>query len=1099
MTLFLTAVLALPLLLYLPGFVLSRVFTVACPADVLERHYERVVSSVLLNGWLALTLAEIGLFSLWLHLALLVALCLALWFWHMRTTSPHATGGAAISGETPPTTPIEPVAFALVGIIALLLVLPPFEVILGVRDAGVYANTGFATAHSGSLAQHDALLAGLGQAALSDDPAVREPAQQALSNFLGVQHPERFIATRMRAAGFFINEGDAPYGRVVPQGFHLFPAWIALLTSILGLQGGLFAPGLMGVLGAWSVGMLGRRLAGRWVGILAFLLLALNSVQVWFSRYSTAETTTQFLTFAGLFCFAACQQRTEKQQSRFAAVLAGLAFGQLALTRIDFVLVAVPVICYLLFCWLSHRWQATHTALALGFGAMLLHAGLHIIFIARAYFFDTTYARLQDYAITAYLALPFITPLLREVYHTRTASPLKDPSKLWRELGVLGIGVGALLALWRWSKPLDTVTRLLSRWHRPLSALAGLLILLLASYAYLVRPQVLRLDVLTALPRCLTPSQLAAPDTTCLKLQGYVGAPIALPPPPAATDPERVRTDEPSRYYEGGAVALLSHMGTEHPRYSDALGYKQRLLDLISTAQQQGDSAALQQERATIIGKLDELSQADFHVSFEELCRLNVFAPRIDDKYLVPLANLVRVGWYLSPLGVGLGVVGFALWWGRGLNRASWLFLVIGLAGTFFYVRQTYGTSDQTYIYILRRFVSVSYPTFSLGMAYALVAVGQWRWASKSPSLLVRLPAFAAALMTLAMITFFVWTGRPIYRHVEYAGALSQLEELASRFGPDDILLLRGGGPTYGHFRDVPDLVATPLHFAYGLNAFTVKSSEPARYADVLAAQVRRWQSEGHEVYLLLSASGSDVVLPGFTLQPVGRFTLHLPEFEQLTNQKPHTISSLTFPLAIYRLNEQVSKNDCCQFLVPPPLGAADFAAQVRGFYLPEQEQPSAATPDGAYTTVWTDGDALLRIPWGAAQQKPVRLTIRVSGGKRPAHMGAARLCLSVLPEEPLWPATTGAFVPVGCFPLTDTMMAYSVTLDDPQHLPPAASGTALLRLESETWVPAEEDPRMTDRRLVGIQFGGLAQEQEGEETHIVPHMNSGKETATTP
>jgi hypothetical protein len=60
------------------------------------------------------------------------------------------------------------------------------------------------------------------------------------------------------------------------------------------MYAGLAAPGVMGFMGAWSVGMLGRRLAGSAVGVLAFLLLALNSVQVWFARYSTAETTAQF-------------------------------------------------------------------------------------------------------------------------------------------------------------------------------------------------------------------------------------------------------------------------------------------------------------------------------------------------------------------------------------------------------------------------------------------------------------------------------------------------------------------------------------------------------------------------------------------------------------------------------------------------------------------------------------------------------------------------------------------------------------------------------------------------------------------------------------
>ena len=52
----------------------------------------------------------------------------------------------------------------------------------------------------------------------------------------------------------------------------------------------------------------------------------------------------------------------------------------------------------------------------------------------------------------------------------------------------------------------------------------------------------------------------------------------------------------------------------------------------------------------------------------------------INDKYHIPLANLVRVGWYLSPLGVVLGCVGFALWTRRGLGAGNHL-IVAGSVG----------------------------------------------------------------------------------------------------------------------------------------------------------------------------------------------------------------------------------------------------------------------------------------------------------------------------------------------------------------------------------------------------------------------------------
>jgi hypothetical protein len=1057
------AIVALPLIFYLPGYLLNRAIPETAPHDPLERHYERVVVSMLVSGWLAFVLAELHLFSLWLFLVLLVVLCGVGILAARRQPAPPAPapiqgrGGAAA----------EWLAYAAIGIVALLLVLPPFEVILGVRDAGVYSNTGIAIARTGGIIQHDDLLANLAQAAQSPDPAIRGPAEQAMSNFLGVQHPERFIATRMRAAGFFINEGDAAAGRVTPQGFHLLPVWIAILTSVLGIAGGLAVPGVMGVMGVWSVGMLGRRLAGRRVGLFAALFLALNAVQVWFARYSTSETTMQFLTFAGLYGFATFQAWRQRDQTHadvprsipiVYATIAGVAFGQIVLTRIDFFLVVAPVLLYLLYRWLSHTWHRGHTALALSLGVVLIHAGLHVLFIARAYFFDTAYARLQDYAITAYAALPFLTPLLREVYHTRTGSPLKDPLALWRELAVIAMAMGALLALWRWNGSIRFVTRLAQRWQGWLRAGIAMSILLLGMHTYLVRPQILSRDTLAAIPGCLSPQQLQAPQGACLTLQGYIGAPIAIPQPQPTLDPVNIRQQDPVGYYTAGFLALLSHMEQDESRAAivEVEGYRERLIAIAEQIAQTGETPTLVEQRDEIISQLDPISQEVIGFSFDELCVLNIPTPKIDDKYVIPMANMVRVGWYLSPLGIALGILGFALWWWRGLRQTSWLFLVVGFVGTFFYIRQTYGTSDQTYIYILRRFVPIAYPALSLGIAYAL-GVGSHR---------LSLLNGMRWSMVAVLVAFFVWTGRPIYRHTEYAGAVNQLATMASQVEDDSILLMRGGGPSYGAFRDVPDLVATPLHFIYGLDALTIKSSNPAAYAEPLAAQIRRWYAQGHAVYLVLSASGGDAIPPGFALEPVGEMTLDLPEFEQLTNQKPRNVSRLVLPMAMYKLTPQPG----AMGVLPMPLTATDVAAQVRGFYLAEGTT-NQTTPDTT-TYAWTDGNAILRIPWQPQPHThPVTLTVQLGGGERPDHLGVAEVCLSLVPADtPDAPA-----LPLGCLTVDNTIQSYHIPLEG-GSIPdmPTHTGAMLLRLESETWVPAQEDPRQIDQRVVGVQFGGV-------------------------
>jgi hypothetical protein len=416
-------------------------------------------------------------------------------------------------------------------------------------------------------------------------------------------------------------------------------------------------------------------------------------------------------------------------------------------------------------------------------------------------------------------------------------------------------------------------------------------------------------------------------------------------------------------------------------------------------------------------------------------------------------------------------VAGFVLWWWRGLNRASWLFLVVGLLGTLFFVRDTYGTSEQSYIYILRRFVPVAYPTFSLSIAYVLVAFGSASWIGQHDrwsGLLRRvLPAVSAGVLLL-LVLFFLWTGRTIYRHIEYEGALRELEDVAAQFAPEDVLLLRGGAPTYGQFRDIPDMVATPLRFGFDRNALVIKSGNPGAYADALAAQVRRWQSSGREVYLVLSASGGDALLPGFVLERVGAFSLHLPEFEQLTDQKPSNVAQLNLSFAVYRVLEEKQPGQLAT--LEPPLHAYDFAAQVEGFYLPEYE------PDAPLPYAWTNGDALLRVPW-QQDNLPSVLELRVAGGERPAHLGPARLCLALVPETAAWTgsAAMAGYVEqhstaLGCFNIRNEIDTYRVALD-PQMVPETAMGSMLLRLENTAWVPAEQSPDRHDTRSLGVQF----------------------------
>lgn len=974
------AVVVLVPLVLLPGSAVWIAILGGVPTtSLLERLYERTLLGALINGLTAFTLAAFGVFSLLLHLLLIASITLAglLVAWrrgNLRAVSlPFgitAYGGVPLRKQlgTVVESPWEMLGFLVVAAVFVALVGRPFEVVLGVRDAGIYATTGFAIARTGGIVQYDEVVAQIGQEAKAprrgqtetvEQQALREAAEQAQSNFLAPQSDERAIATKQRLAGYYINDGDITKGRVVPQFLHLFPAWIALLASMLGLRGGLLATGVLGFLGVWSVGMLGRALAGRWVGVLGALLLALNGVQVWFSRYSTAEACAQFLIFAGLYGFALMHgaplgSQHEPRRRVFGAMLAGIAFGQLPLARLDFLLVLPPLIGYLFYRGVSRRWGPAQTVFGAVLAVMLLGASAYILLIARAYVLDTLFARLQDQSIlVAALVMPFLTDQLRRVYVTTSRSVFKQPLRLLVELGALQVLIFGSVWLRRDGRVLRWAEAQAVRWRRWVLGGAVALVVFIAAYGYLIRPQILTPQVLASLPSCVTPAQLRQPSGGCLTLQGYVGAPIAPP--------------------SGQAL----------------------------------------------------------------------------DKYTIPLSNFVRFGWYLSPLGVVLGIAGLALWLWRDLNRASWLFLGLGLLTTLFFVRQSYGTDEQTYIYILRRFVPLVYPAFSLGMAYALVALARWRprWRVGGQ--------ISAGLLLVAMLLFLGVTNRSIYRHVEYAGLVDQLGMIASRFQPDAILLFRGGDHTAAASRDRADLIATPLTYGFGLQAFAIKSEQPDRYAEPLAEYIRHWQSQGRTVYLVLGASGG-LQLPGLAQEPAGRINLAFPEYEQLTNQKPANVQQTTLDYAVYRFvpSDQAS--------APTQVAVDDFAAQVRGFYRPEQFS--------GQLRAWTDGDALLRLPW-LTSARSTTVQLQLAAGKRPASLGPAQVCVSFLPEQTYVVDAAATFRNRQCFVAQEAPSSYSYELDLSGTPPP--TGTMLLRIESAPWIPAEtpSTPQSNDRRSLGVQF----------------------------
>lgn len=301
--------------------------------------------------------------------------------------------------------------------------------------------------------------------------------------------------------------------------------------------------------------------------------------------------------------------------------------------------------------------------------------------------------------------------------------------------------------------------------------------------------------------------------------------------------------------------------------------------------------------------------------------------------------NLLRIGWYLSPVGLILGAIGLLKWiWDR-LNAATSFFLLSVIISGVVFINETYTMAH--YIYTMRRYVPVVLPALILGIAWACAFL----WSRLKPWLL----GWAiAGVLVAGLSIFFLYTSRVIIPHVEEGGAVAELTDLSGRFEQKSVVL-------FSNERDEPYVVATPLQFIFGIESFVAWRSYPDLRNNILQTIVDRWQKQGYKVYVMMSANGGKLFLPKYTLKYEGDWAYDVPEFEQLYNQKPTNVLHAYLPWGIYSLEPRQAAPSRPFNL---DIGSADYTSLVSGWHTQERDNAQSS-----YWR-WTGDHAILRVPW---------------------------------------------------------------------------------------------------------------------------------------
>ena len=372
----------------------------------------------------------------------------------------------------------------------------------------------------------------------------------------------------------------------------------------------------------------------------------------------------------------------------------------------------------------------------------------------------------------------------------------------------------------------------------------------------------------------------------------------------------------------------------------------------------------------------------------------------------------VRLGWFVTPVGLALGVLGLVLairsW------RSRYLFPVLtALTFSLFYLYKIRVFSD--YFFALRRFLPVTLPWLLAFAALALLWIAAKGTAGR----------VAAAALTLFLGVSFLKDTIPVARHVDWVNAVKFVEDVSRRFGPEDVVIFEQVQSVH--------LLSLPLWAVHGTNIVELARFNPD--PERLRHLIQAWRGRYRNVYFVHTYRTD---LCGLFLQHVEDYQFGTVEWERAYGRPPRMPEGRGLRFAVSRVVPPE------ELQVPPLLevdvgGSDDF--QVSGFFDKEG--------GGDLTYRWTGSCASVYIP-GA---KPgATVLVRASAGERPA---AAR--------PPLVDASLSG-EPLGSFLADADWKEHALKLPSP--LP---AGPPVLRFDVPAWRPVNLLKGSSDVRDLGV------------------------------
>ncbi len=227
---------------------------------------------------------------------------------------------------------INAVTLLVVIIIGAILFSPPWRIVFGWSDVGVYA----------SLAAHINREGGV-----SVDSRAAAAVSEENRELLFHRETKRTSGEFYFENQFFVVD-DFESGTLRPWFYLLWPSLMAVFASFLGFSHMFWTVTVVSVLAFWGFFLFSRRMLKQRWAIFASLLMALNPLTLYFSRYTTSEMMNMMLFLAGALCLLAYTHSEDPSERKVMALLSAFFLFMGMLCRIDFIVIVVPVaLCYM--------------------------------------------------------------------------------------------------------------------------------------------------------------------------------------------------------------------------------------------------------------------------------------------------------------------------------------------------------------------------------------------------------------------------------------------------------------------------------------------------------------------------------------------------------------------------------------------------------------------------------------------------------------------------------------------------------------------------------------------------------------------------------